>query len=606
MRKVSTAVGCLAAATAATLTTLLALASGALAQSGTAVQGVERYVPRIPARDTAPTITGPEVPRGATDTTPLIPALRGIVIVGRPEGIVKSGTGGQGIVVRDDRVPVPERVRAAIQPYLGRPVSLKSISEMTNAIVVAYRDEDLPVVNVVAPAQEITNGTLQLIIVVGRLGQLRVEGARYVAPGLYLDNSTLEPGHLIYGSELLDDLRWLNRSPFRRVDAIYTPGKAFGTTDIVLRPFELRPFTVYAGVNNDGNRTLGLERPFIGAMAANTLGLNEVLGYQLTTDKNFSNLFAHAVTAQIPVTRRSELQFTGTYVTSDANINQDFRSSGVSSSIGSYYLMQLPRFYGIANDLRFGYEHKQTNNNLEFGGTLVSNTTAAVDQFVVGWSGEKIWSLGHTKLNASVFFSPGDITSDNTTANFQQLRAGAKADYTYSRFGLDHRIDLPLDWRVNFSVLGQVANANLLASESLSLGGPGSVRGFESNITRADTGAVSSLTLYTPGISVAGPVEMTDYLANFPKRYDNSEKLASEVVRDQLRGLVFVDYGWGRSHSPLTGEIDRRLASSGVGVIYELGRYFSAEIAYGWQLEHEGFTQKDNNGFLHFRATTRY
>ncbi len=69
-----------------------------LAPNPAASQDVGRYTPQPLARDTAPTVTGPEIPSAAGDSSPLVRALKGVVIVGRPERISKSGTKGTGIV----------------------------------------------------------------------------------------------------------------------------------------------------------------------------------------------------------------------------------------------------------------------------------------------------------------------------------------------------------------------------------------------------------------------------------------------------------------------------------------------------------------------------
>ncbi len=569
-------------------------------------QDTQRYLPKKIKRDnTPPRLIGPQDGRGVDDDTPIIKSLKGLVIVGSPGMIRPGGRHASGVVVADPSLTVPQRVIDAASAHLGEVVSLKSLHQLTKQMVLAYRRADLPIVNVVTPEQDVSNGVVQIIVVVGRLGQTLVEGNRFFPADIYLHGISVRPGDTIYGSELLDNLRQLNRNPFRRVDAIYTPGRGYGTTDVVLRPYEYRPFTLYAGIENTGNETLGEERLFFGGMVGNVLGMDEVFGYQLTTIPEFDDLFAHVVTFQKPVGRRGEIQLLGAHVKSDAQTNVDTRQSGESNHLAGYYLTQLPRWHPeVAHDARIGFEFKQSDNNLEFGGLTVIDTTTEVAQFVLGYSAEKWWSWGHTRFNGDLYLAPGGLTSHNKDAVFREIRADASADYVYGRIGLEHRKDLPRDFRFEGKVVAQFSNENLLASEQLLFGGVSSIRGFGTNLGRADEGVIGRFALFSPGVSVLGP-GLQPVPAGFERGSKKTEP-AVRTVRDELRLFGFYDHGWGRDVHKLVGQEDVEMSGAGVGLRYDYGRFFSAELAYGWQLKEEGVTEDDDDSFLHFRVTARY
>lgn len=566
-------------------------------------QDVRRFAPQTGGNGAPAVLKGPDIPPGMEDAKPLVKNLRGVVIVGKPTLVRKTGTTGDGVAVRDPGVVMPEGALAAIKAHIGKPVSLKSLGAMSREIVLAFRDADLPVVNVAAPEQDISNGVLQLIVVVGRLGDVRVEGNQYFPAEVYLDKFSSTPGQVIDGGRMLDDLRHMNRNPFRRVDAVYAPGQGFGMTDVALRPTEYRPFAVFAGYNNDGNTALGIHRVNLGFMVGNMLGLDEVLAYQVTTTKDFKNLYAHVASAQFPLANRAELQITGALVTSDVQVNPDVHSSGGSKQLSAHYVKQLPRFLGWSHDGKLGVEYKETNNNLEFGGNTVSDKKAEVYQLVAGWSGEMVTRFGHTRAHVNTYFSPGNISNLNSVGNFDDLRKGAESRYAYARFGLDHRIDTQSDWRVNLSLAGQIANQNLLASESFTLGGQGSVRGFETNLSRGDNGFTANMTVYTPGIALVGPFQRKDWAGAAFRRGKGEPPV--ETVHDQLRAFAFIDYGWASSHTNLQDEVNRSLAGTGVGLAYEVGRHTSVELAYGWQILEKGI-KDSSSGFLHLRGTQRF
>jgi hemolysin activation/secretion protein len=86
---------------------------------------------------------------------------------------------------------------------------------------------------------------VQVVITEGRVGSVRIEGARFFNPCVLLRESYMTCRGPIYESELLEDLRWLNLNPFREVDLSLTPGQRKGTTDIVYG------FSGLAGGNTD-------------------------------------------------------------------------------------------------------------------------------------------------------------------------------------------------------------------------------------------------------------------------------------------------------------------------------------------------------------------
>ena len=72
-----------------------------------------------------------------------------------------------------------------------------------------------------------------------------------------------------------------------------------------------------------------------------------------------------------------------------------------------------------------------SNNDLEFGGTTVSDTTTEIYQAVLGYSAEKWSSWGRTRFDATGYYSPGGISGHNANSVFETVRAGAESDYAY-------------------------------------------------------------------------------------------------------------------------------------------------------------------------------
>jgi len=108
-----------------------------------------------------------------------------------------------------------------ISAYIGKPVSLASLDSMVKDTIRAYRASDRPVVDVLVPEQDITSGVVQLVVVEGRLGAVRVQGAKRDDEEHIRSMIRTEKGEVLYSSEIMGDLAWMNRTPSRRVDLVH-------------------------------------------------------------------------------------------------------------------------------------------------------------------------------------------------------------------------------------------------------------------------------------------------------------------------------------------------------------------------------------------------
>jgi hemolysin activation/secretion protein len=550
-------------------------------------QWLTRYAPPLSNASSTPapvstdsTATRPEAQKQQV----VIKNLRGVALVDKPTMVRKRGASVEG--VSGDPEVFPARVTAVAEAYLGKPLTFGDLDQLTRDLVLAFRAENRPVVNVVAPEQDVTNGTLQILVVVGRLSAVRIEGARAEDVPFFAREATLAVDEPVDEGAVLDTLRYLNRNPFRAVSALYQPGKRFGETEVVFNVNQQKPWIVYGGVETKGDRgPLGVWRPFAGFMLHNTLGLDEVFGYQFTMGEDLESLRSHVVSLNLPLMSRYHLLLTYGRSDSTSNLPNPLIQKGVSDVAGAYLTAPLRHWGRVSHDLRFGAEYKASNNNLDFGGNNVTDTKAVAIHGVVGYSGELISGWGVTRFDANAYFSPGDLGSGNNDTAFNALRAGAKSNYVYARATIDHRYDFSSGWRLVQTLTGQASDQTLLPSETLLLGGVGSVRGFTFGKQRADSGIVSNTTIYTPALSLLQ---------------------GAGGFNDQLRFYAFYDAAFGRNQSPTAVDMQKvKLAGVGVGISYDLAPHASLDLGYGWRVEQTANTPKDN-GAVHFRLTVRY
>ena len=503
----------------------------------------------------------------------LVDSLRGLVFLDDPQKVDIAGVTVGGVVAPALPDLQKEQFKSLAAKYLGQPVTLRTLNELNKDVVAYYNENDYPVVDVIVPEQDITTGTVQLVVLQGRRGDIRVEGNRFFSDGLLANQVRTEEGRILRAKKLMADLNWLNRNPFRRVNLVYTRGDQVGETDLILQVQDRFPVRFYAGYENSGNDATGDNRFFVGFNWGNAFFQDHQLNYQFTTNNDPDLFQAHTGSYLVPLPWRHLITAYASAGTSDSNTFQAglLKSTGESVTAGVRYTIPLPELGTYQHEISGGFEYKHTNTTLDFAGTTVLDNTTEVDQFLLAYTSGWRDALGSTSFNATLFYSPGDLTSQNTDKAFQQIRALAEAEYTYLRFTLERVQQLPYNMSLVGRVTAQFADGNLLASEQLGVGGYATVRGYEEREANGDNGFFTTFELRSPPISLGNLFGWKD----FPG--------------DQAQFLVFWDYADVSPDQALPGQDQNIILSSfGPGFRYAINPYMTFRFDYGFQLVDSG------------------
>ncbi|NNE93726.1 MAG: ShlB/FhaC/HecB family hemolysin secretion/activation protein [Verrucomicrobiales bacterium] len=532
----------------------------------------------------------PDGQGGRVSDSVLVDQLLGIVVLPRPGDVRAEGWPGvEGIW--HDFDDFPKEVGEVMQGYLYQPVSLASLDEMVRNIIIAYRNSDRPVVDVLLPEQDITSGVVQLVVIESELGDIRIEGVDTDTEEYLRNQMRIKEDEVITSSEVLQDLAWLNRSPYRKVDLIYAPGYEFGTSDIILNVSESQKSWFYTGYENSGTELLGEHRMLFGFNWGDAFGPDKSLSYQFTTDTEFDAVNAHSLVYTQGLPWRHWLTVLGSHVTVDADIpvgdGTFVTSGGKNTQLSMRYGIPLPGKANRRREMDFGFDYKSNNNNLEFGGTDVFDTTVEIFQLSAGYKLTAQGRKGVTQVDLRGFYSPGDLTNYNNDETFQESRADSTADYLYATLGIEHQRRLREDWSVRLKGQGQVSNGNLQASEQLGAGGYDTVRGFEQRIARSDEGFWSTVELYTPEISIG---RIFDW----------------ENETDELRLLTFFDTATLTNVNRLPDEPNQvGMQSVGAGFRWRYSDWFRLRFDYGYPVTTQNI-EVDQRGRFHIGATANF
>lgn len=519
--------------------------------------------------------------------TVILPALQGLQFLSgfdqvRPGGVEVSGLDVSAVPILD--TPAFHELAGR---YLGERLSLGDLQRLVEEVVVFCREHDRPVVDVLVPEQDVTTGAVQVVVLEGRLGTVSSINNRWFSSGFLTSSIRLQGGQPVSARTLQEDLDWLNRNPFRQVDAVFVPGKEPGTTDVQLQVQERFPVRVYASYENSGNRIIGKDMWSAGFNWGNVFDTDHQAGYQYDRSGRGGALEAHHLSYTAPLQSRHILSFSASFIETDSDIFGAFGLTGRSTRVGARYWLSLPSSSEtLAHGIQGGIDYKRTNNNLDFFGTQIVDDTADIVQLVAQYAGSMPDARGLNSWYADLVLSPGGITGDNEDENFDAIREGAEAAYGYVRAGYERLTRLPRGYTWVFSGDLQYASARLLASEQMGIGGSGSVRGFEEREASGDHGVLLSNELRSPGYRPDGE--------SWFRR--NSE----------LQGLVFFDWGMARTQDPLAGESGTEsLAGVGLGLRYRLGNNLVAQADYGWQMAGKDIDPEDDSR-AHVRILASY
>ena len=463
--------------------------------SGARAQALERNLP--PQTQPAPAdIIAPDATPREQDATPIGPPVRAIVLLG-PTEAPRSGP-FEGIAAAPATRLSGARAQASLHRFLGQPLSRRLIAQVQATVALDYRRAGYPFVSVSTPAQELTAGVLQVRVVEFHLGQVSIRGAERTPQSYLRSRIRAQPGSPIASADLSEDLDALNRYPFRRVDATFTPGAALGQSDLILNVTESRPWSVYAGYANSGSPSTGWDRYFAGAQIGGLLGRDSLVSNQVTASADalfeksrpFNGVshpryLSDALSVTAPINARGQVEGSFDWVETNQTSHQPgatfvLRQTTFESRIGyRFALSNLGGNFRGWGDARFGIEAKHQDAETLFGGARAIDLSVEAYQAYIGYSNSESDALGRSDLDILLNISPGDLGGDHKTRALL-FSKGRVSDVRYAYLGLTYnrttKLPLGLGWTTQF--IAQYSPRALQGTEQIGIGGAGLVRGY--------------------------------------------------------------------------------------------------------------------------------
>lgn len=483
----------------------------------------------------------------------LLPELRGLAIGPNSETALQLQQKSQsGVSAGGFSDSEADAIRKLTQPVLGKPVSLRSLDELAGKLEGVFRSSGRPFMLVSYPGQEITSGVIAISIQPARAGQVLIAGNAAFGKEFAATAFRVRAGDEISGSDILDDLEWINQNPMRRASISYADGATPESLDLTLRLTAKKPWRIYGGIDNQLSENLGNERLFLGLQHGDVFALDHRLTAQVTSAMNPDDLKGISGIYEVPLPVRHLIGVSLGYTESSTDAPGPIDQSGKFSRFVLGYRVPLPRWQSIGHEWRFGVEFR--NNDYSFS----NNPSQSVQFFNLetGWKGRLTDSWGLSRVDASLSYNPGQGTFGSEDEDYIALGASG-AESLVARCELERTLKLPQDMTLVGKARGQWTDSELLSSDQLSAGGYNRVRGFDETVGYASTGIVLTLELQS-------------------KFYQTTRVGA-------IQGLAFIDGATlHRDADTDTGQ----LASVGVGFRWRFDDRVSARADLGIPVDH--------------------
>lgn len=449
-----------------------------------------------------------------------------------------------------------ETLRQAIAPWAGRSLNFGELMEAVEAVEVRYKQAGYFLAQGYLPPQKIHDGTIEIAISEGRLGEVRLEGESRVSPDVlyaYLDrlpkNDALVLPTLERQVLLINDLAGVHASLDLQA------GDRSGTTDVVLiqQPEDL--VTGRLDADNHGLPSTGEKRFSVTLNANSALNLGERVTFNVLTSEN-RRITSYYLRGDLPIggdgwrltasAARAEYSLGGAFSSLEASGTAEPLRIGVSypliRSRGANVRVQIE---ADRSKLVDKYRSLDTRLDKETRGLTASLSGDWLDELIGG---------GSTRVDLALRVGRLDLGPAASAIDAPPFGPAAAGHFSKTTLAVQHQQTVTRGVSLQFLFSGQQAGKNLDSSEKFMLGGPTTLPGYAADEASGDSGVYARLGL----------------------RWQAMPELALTAFADYARLRL--------AHDPLpTATTNRkRLTDTGISADWMLGKNFSANAILAW------------------------
>jgi hemolysin activation/secretion protein len=439
--------------------------------------------------------------------------------------------------------------------------TIDQLRHMAVRIAQLYQLHGYLIAQAYLPAQDITDGTVTIAILEGRLGKILMRNRSSVSDSVaHALVDGLQGGDAVSTQTLEQRLLLLTDLPGVQVQSALVPGASVGASDLVI---DMQPGQRLVGAieaDNDGNRYTG------GTRAGAVVGVNNPFGWGDTVTLRLlgssGGLRYGRAAYQVPLGRwkaglaHSTLRYQ--LGAEFATLNAVGMARIASAFVG--HTMRRTRSERLV--LQLDYDDKTFRDKAAASAVSADKSARALRASLIGEYGDPAAGQSHTSY--ALALTRGDIVIANPAArqaDLQSVRSGG----LFGKLGvqLKHRHWLAASTVLELELEGQLASKNLDISDKMSLGGAGGVRAYPSGEAFGDQGYLANVELHQllPLPSDLGRWHLIGFAESGAVRL-NRNALPAGIVRRSLSAAGIGAAWFGTSGTTARAYLARKLGSA--------------------------------------------
>ena len=427
---------------------------------------------------------------------------------------------------------------------IGAAVTLVDLEAIASRVTEKYRAEGYVVAQAVVPVQELAGGVVEISVVEGTLGKVKIEfdPATRIRPSVIEGIvAQLEAGRPLHGPTLERVMLLLSDLPGVIAQAALEPGDESGSTDLVLSIVPGRRWNLAVDGDNFGSRSSSEYRAGVSARLNSPFALGDNLDARVQLGTG--GRLAHGrLSYELPVGGLGT-RLGASYARVDYELGKDFAELDADGRADVYDVnLSHPFIRSRSRNLfgRVGWQKKELEDRY---GLIDRTEDKSISMGYAGFVYEQrdAW-LGGGYTSAGFTAFSGDLDMNAQARATDRIGRHTAGGFSHWNYELSRLNALTRNANLFIGISGQFADKNLTSAEKISLGGPRGVRAYAPSEAAVDEGHVVNLEL----------------------RYS---------VTPELSLQCFYDWGWGKyNQNPGASDRDNHVSLRGYG----LGAFWGA------------------------------
>ena len=459
-----------------------------------------------------------------------------------------------------------KEIKDIVLKYKGKELTLGEMQKVAGLITDTYRQKGYITSRAYLPPQKIENGILEIRVIEGLMGDLKVTGNHYFKSSLFVRKIDLKKGEPFDYNKLRANLSKINSYVDRSARAVLLPGKDTGSTDVNLEVKDRLPIHIGLDGDNFGSRFIEKYR------YEGTIKDNNLLGFDDALTLQYQGAQAHAYSLTslrylIPVTDTTEIG----YFMAQTKLHlgrefEDVDARGKSRLYSLYATQDLISKENVSLSVRLGFDYKDVYNFQREIETSRDRMRVVKTSFNLDVSDK----FGRTILDNEINFGIPDFMGGLDAKDPSASRVGSGGKFVKDTVDLLRLQKMPFNSTLLWKNQVQISPYILTSTEQYQLGGIANLRGYAPAEAMGDNGYATTLEWSFPPYFVSKNVKVP---------------FSKGRLYDALRFEFFYDWGNVQLHNPQAEEKkSTTLSDVGCGIRFNLPEDFYVRFDVAWPL----------------------